>query len=63
MTYLVFLEPEAEMRFQLLRLEYGRLPDVLRRFERALLNIFSTLETFPHAFPVIQEQGHMPRQT
>jgi hypothetical protein len=59
MTYLVFLEDEAELQIQSLQSEFARYPGLQARFYRALANIFSTLETFPNAFPVIVQRDEL----
>lgn len=53
--YWVLLEEEAELDLQYLRQFYSSQSKSLEeRFTRALTSNFSTLETFPLAFPVVQ---------
>jgi hypothetical protein len=59
MTYLVFLEPEAEAQLLFLRHEFGRWGGLADRFKRALTRAFSVLETFPYAFPVVRQEDEL----
>jgi hypothetical protein len=64
MNFWVLLEPEAEAELQSLRTEYrGISSSLLHRFDRGLTEAFGILETFPLAFPVVQEdQGWQIRR-
>ncbi len=54
--YWVLLEEEAELDLQYLRQYYSsQSASLATRFTRALTSNFSALETFPLAFPVVQE--------
>jgi hypothetical protein len=59
MTYLVFLEDEAESQIQSLQSDFARYPGLQARFNRALANTFSNPETFPKAFPVVAHREEL----
>jgi plasmid stabilization system protein ParE len=59
MTYLVFLEEEAEAEIHFLQADFSRFQGLDVRFDRALASVFSNLETFPKAFPVVAQRYNL----
>ncbi len=59
--YWILLEEEAELELRYLHEFYSSSgTDLARRFKQALTDNFSTLETFPLAFPVVDETFGIP---